>query len=228
MKSWVFFKRKWCKRKKGGGMLFFFFTKVEEMARVGSRDRHAWWRSKRYTVGPWGLTISSYWKKGVQKLLSWLHTPLLLIWKLALLYDYFRTLIGHGPLWRGCQRGHGPPTFLRVGKIKTHNKLSVECSPFKTKKQYSKLSRKTYLSSIINKTLPLFGEKAKKNKQLPSLPPKKNKVTLVIYFCEKTLPLFGKKVKKNTQLPPPSPRKKFFFSLAPPLSKCRRGPWNKT
>ena len=89
--------------------------------------------------------------------------------------------------------GPGPPTFLRVGKIKTHNKLSVECSPFKTKKQYSKLSRKTYLSSIINKTLPLFGEKAKKNKQLPSLPPKKNKVTLVIYFCEKTLPLFGKK-----------------------------------
>ena len=116
-------------------------------------------------------------------------------------------------------------TFLRVGKIKTHNKLSVECSPFKTKKKYSKLSRKTYLSSIINKTSPLFGEKAKKNKQLPSLPPKKNKVTLVIYFCEKTLPLFGKKVKKNTQLPPPSPRKKFFFPLAPPLSKCRRGPW---
>ena len=118
-----------------------------------------------------------------------------------------------GPLWWWGQWGHGPTTFLRVGKIKTHNKLSVECSPFKTKKQYSKLSRKTYLSSIINKTLPLFGEKAKKNKQLPSLPPKKNKVTLVIYFCEKTLPLFGKKVKKNTQLPPPSPRKKKkFFS----------------
>ena len=56
-----------------------------------------------------------------------------------------------GPLWRGGQGGHGPPTFLRVGKIKTHNKLSVECSPFKTKKKYSKLSRKTYLSSIINK-----------------------------------------------------------------------------
>ena len=97
-----------------------------------------------------------------------------------------------GPPLAGDQGGHSPLTFLRVGKIKTH-KLSVEYSPFKTKKKYSKLSRKTYLSSIINKTLPLFGEKAKKNKQLPSLPPKKNKVTLVIYFCEKTLLLFGKK-----------------------------------
>ena len=117
----------------------------------------------------------------------------------------------------------GPP--LRVGKIKTHNKLSVECSPFKTKKQYSKLSRKTYLSSIINKTSPLFGEKAKKNKQLPSLPPKKNKVTLVIYFCEKTLPLFGKKALKKMLCNPSLLPKIFFFSLAPPLSKCRRGPW---
>ena len=124
-----------------------------------------------------------------------------------------------GPLWWWGQWGHGPTTFLRVGKIKTHNKLSVECSPFKTKKKYSKLSRKTYLSSIINKTLPLFGEKAKKNKQLPSLPPKKNKVTLVIYFCEKTLPLFGKKVKKNTQLSPPSPRKKNFFFAGPTTFK---------
>ena len=119
---------------------------------------------------------------------------------------------------------HGPTTFLRVGKIKTHNKLSVECSPFKTKKQYSKLSRKTYLSSIINKTLPLFGEKAKKNKQLPSLPPKKNKVTLVIYFCEKTLPLFGKKAfkkilgRRKGLLCNPSLLPKIFFFFAGPTT----------
>ena len=33
-------------KKKGGRMLFFM--KVEEMSRVGSRDRHAWWRSKSH------------------------------------------------------------------------------------------------------------------------------------------------------------------------------------
>ena len=27
-------------------LFFFFFTKSEEMSRVGSRDRHTWWRSK--------------------------------------------------------------------------------------------------------------------------------------------------------------------------------------
>ena len=48
MKSWVFLKENDAKEKKGGWMLFsFFFTKGEEMSRVGSRDRHTWWRSKR-------------------------------------------------------------------------------------------------------------------------------------------------------------------------------------
>ena len=34
--------------KKGGKMLFlFFFTKFDQMSRLGSRDRHAGWRSKK-------------------------------------------------------------------------------------------------------------------------------------------------------------------------------------
>ena len=41
-------------RKKAGKMLpFFLFTKLDQMSRVGSRDRHAQWRSKirlRYTM----------------------------------------------------------------------------------------------------------------------------------------------------------------------------------
>ena len=34
----------------------------------------------------------------------------------------------------------------------------------------------------------------------------------------------GKKLKKTRNSPLPPPEKKIFFSLAPPLSKCRRGP----
>ena len=38
------FMKSWCKRKKEAEC--FFFTKGEEMSRVGSRDRHTWWRSE--------------------------------------------------------------------------------------------------------------------------------------------------------------------------------------
>ena len=35
------------RQKKGGNILFsFFFMKFDQMSRVGSRDRHAGWRSK--------------------------------------------------------------------------------------------------------------------------------------------------------------------------------------
>ena len=39
------FFKKWCERKIAIKMLSFF-TKVEEMARVGSRDHHTLWGSK--------------------------------------------------------------------------------------------------------------------------------------------------------------------------------------
>ena len=44
-----------------------------------------------------------------------------------------------------------------------------------------------------------------KKQATPIPPPEKNKVTLVIYFCEKTLPLFGKKGLKKHATPPSLP-----------------------
>ena len=68
--------------------------------------------------------------------------------------------------------------------------------------------RLLWLFTFAKKRYHFLGKRLKKTRNSPLPPPEENKVTLVIYFFEKTLPLFGK----------------FFFSLAPPLSKCRRGP----
>ena len=43
-KKWCIFVKSWHFLKKE---VKCFFTKGEEMSRVGSRDRHAWWRSKK-------------------------------------------------------------------------------------------------------------------------------------------------------------------------------------
>ena len=105
------------------------------------------------------------------------------------IYTFYHQPLSQGPLWWWGQWGHGPTTFLRVEKIKTHNKLSVECSPFKTKKNIQNFQGKL----IYHPNITTFWGKSLKKQATPIPPPEKNKVTLVIYFCEKTLPLYGKK-----------------------------------